>query len=128
MRAWAIAQLHKADRPKSPQARAQAILDGLRKKALYVPDSVNAEFIQSAGLTLCLDENSTLCFAGGDCFPQGTLVLRDDFAFVPIEEIKVGERIWGRDKWTRVEGKAFKGRARRRCNRDEQRLDDAPDG
>jgi hypothetical protein len=66
VRAWAIAQLQKANRPRSHQGRAQAILEGLRKKALYIPDAVNAEFIQAAHLTLCLDDKS-LCFAGGDC-------------------------------------------------------------
>jgi len=67
VRAWAIQQLHKANRPKSNQAKSQAILDGLRKKALYTGDPTNAEFLQAAHLTLCLDEGSTLCFAGGDC-------------------------------------------------------------
>ena len=67
VRAWAIAQLHKNNRPKSHHGKAQAILDGLRKKALYTPDPANAEFIQAAHLTLCLDEGTTLCFAGGDC-------------------------------------------------------------
>jgi transglutaminase-like putative cysteine protease len=67
VRAWAIKQLHLANRPKSHQAKAQAVLEGLRKKALYTPDPTNAEFIQAARLTLCLDETTTLCFAGGDC-------------------------------------------------------------
>ena len=67
VRAWAIQQLHKGGRPKSHLGRAQAILDGLRKKALYIPDPTQAEVIQSARLTLCLDETSTLCFLGGDC-------------------------------------------------------------
>ena len=67
VRAWAIQQLHKNNRPKSHQGKAQAILEGLRRKALYTPDPANAEFIQAARLTLCLDETSTLCFAGGDC-------------------------------------------------------------
>lgn len=67
VRAWAIQQLHKANRPKNHRDRSQAILDGLRRKALYVPDPVVSEFIQAARLTLCLDEGSTLCFAGGDC-------------------------------------------------------------
>jgi transglutaminase-like putative cysteine protease len=67
VRAWAIEQLHKGNRPKGHQGKAQAILDGLRRKALYTPDPVNAEFIQAAKLTLCLDETTTLCFAGGDC-------------------------------------------------------------
>ena len=44
-----------------------------------------------------------------DCFPEGTLLLRDDFELVPIEDICVGDRIWGRDKWTTVEATVEKG-------------------
>jgi len=67
VRVWAIQQLHKAGRPTRYQERAQAILDGLRKKALYIPDPTQAEVIQSAALTLCLDPQGSLCFLGGDC-------------------------------------------------------------
>ena len=44
-----------------------------------------------------------------DCLPEGTLLLRDDFALVPIEEIEAGDRIWGLDRWTTVEATAYKG-------------------
>jgi len=44
-----------------------------------------------------------------DCFPQGTLLLRDDFVLVPIEKIQVGDRIWGRDAWTTVQASVYKG-------------------
>lgn len=44
-----------------------------------------------------------------DCFPRGTLLLRDDYELVPIEEIRVGDRIWGRDAWTTVEASVSKG-------------------
>jgi len=39
----------------------------------------------------------------GDCLPEDTLLLRDDYEFVPISEIKPGDRIWGRDRWSRVQ-------------------------
>jgi len=45
----------------------------------------------------------------GDCFPRGMLLLRDDYELIPIEEIRVGDRIWGRDAWTTVEAKTYKG-------------------
>lgn len=45
----------------------------------------------------------------GDCFVHGTLVLRDDHTLVPVESLKVGDRIWGLDKWTRVEQTWDKG-------------------
>ena len=55
------------------------------------------------------DVRTTLDKKYGDCFPQGTLLLRDDFSLVPIEEIRVGDRIWGRDAWTTVEAVVYKG-------------------
>jgi hypothetical protein len=67
VRAWAIQTLNKAGRPKGHQARAQAILDELRRKAMYVPDPVNTEFMVAAHLTLCLDGEGGLCMAGEDC-------------------------------------------------------------
>lgn len=45
----------------------------------------------------------------GDCFPEGSLLLRDDYELVPIEDIRVGDRIWGRDAWTTVKTSWFKG-------------------
>ena len=66
IRAWSIQTLQKANRPKSHRDRAQALLDGLRSKAMYVPDPSQGEFIQAARLTLCLDDKG-FCFAGGDC-------------------------------------------------------------
>lgn len=45
----------------------------------------------------------------GDCFPRGTLLLRDDYELIPIEEIRIGDRIWGRDVWTTVEASVYKG-------------------
>ncbi len=109
VRSWAIRTLKDAGNPQGFIQKAQALLDGQRKAAIYVSDPVNAEYIQAAHETLCLDDKG-YCFKGGDCFPQGTLILRDDYELVPIEDIKVGDKIWGLDKWTTVEAKAFKGR------------------
>jgi hypothetical protein len=55
------------------------------------------------------DIPAVLDHSGGDCFPEGTLLLRDDFELVPIEKIRMGERIWGRDHWTTVEASVSKG-------------------
>lgn len=44
-----------------------------------------------------------------DCFPKGTLLLRDDYRLVPIEDIKPGDRIWGYDKWSTVKWREHKG-------------------
>ncbi len=46
---------------------------------------------------------------GGDCFVKGTLVLRSDHQLVHIESLRVGDKIWGRDRWTRVENVWEKG-------------------
>lgn len=51
----------------------------------------------------------TMEIGAGDCFPQGTLLLRDDYRLVPVEQIKVGDRIWGYDKWTTVKAAWCKG-------------------
>ena len=44
-----------------------------------------------------------------DCFPAGTLLLRDDYELVPVEDLRPGMRIWGRDKWSTVERSWYKG-------------------
>ena len=89
-------------------AKAAAILDALRAQVIYVQDPAAAEYIPSAAATLCLRKD--LCIKAEDCFPEGTLLLRDDFTFVPVEEIEVGDRIWGKDRWTTVQATKFKGR------------------
>jgi hypothetical protein len=48
-------------------------------------------------------------FHGGDCFPAGTLLLRDDYTFVPVEELKEGMKIWGFDRWSEVQRQWYKG-------------------
>lgn len=48
-------------------------------------------------------------FPGGDCFAEGTLLLTEDYQLVPIEKIEVGNRIWGLDRWVRVEAAVSKG-------------------
>lgn len=45
----------------------------------------------------------------GDCFVKGTLVLRDDHKLVPVESLRVGDRIWGLDRWTTVKNTWEKG-------------------
>ena len=96
------------DRSTTVALQVSALLDALRAATVYAPDAYGAEVIQSAAGTLCLRPG--LCLSRGDCIPEGTLLLRDDFALVPIEQIKAGDRIWGSDKWTRVEAVAFKGK------------------
>lgn len=44
-----------------------------------------------------------------DCFPVGTLLLRDDYTFMPIESARTGDRIWGYDKWSTITAHQAKG-------------------
>jgi hypothetical protein len=109
LRAWATQVLDKAGVSRgSRKQKMQALLDAFRAKVPYIADPVMGEFMATPNQLLCLDEGG-LCIIGGDCFPEGTLLLRDDFEFVPIELIKVGERIWGYDKWSEVTQKWAKG-------------------
>jgi hypothetical protein len=51
----------------------------------------------------------TLKVKYGDCFPASTLLLAEGHELVPIKDVKPGMRIWGRDRWSTVEGVADKG-------------------
>jgi hypothetical protein len=109
LRAWTTQVLDKAGASSGGRRqKAQAILDAFRKKVPYIADPVMGEFMATPEQTLCLDEGG-LCFVGGDCFSEGTLLLRDDYEFVPIEHIKIGDKIWGKDKWSVVTQKWVKG-------------------
>ena len=109
LRAWVTQQLDKCGvSTASRRQKAQCILTAFRKKVPYIADPVMGEFMATPDQILCLDEGG-LCIIGGDCFPEGTLLLRDDFEFVPIEQIKVGDSVWGKDKWSTVTQKWAKG-------------------
>src|SRR5579875_220889 len=109
---WAEAQLRAAGiTGRNPGdlsfiRRAAVILNAVRAQTSYAPDPPGSEMIKKPHLLLCLRDR---CIPVGDCFPEGTLLLRDDFELIPVEQIKPGDRIWGRDKWTRVEATAYKG-------------------
>jgi hypothetical protein len=45
----------------------------------------------------------------GDCFPEGTLLLRDTYDLTPVEAIRAGDRIWGDKEWTTIEAAVPKG-------------------
>lgn len=51
----------------------------------------------------------TIQFGGGDCFVEGTQMLRDDHVLVPVEHVRQGDRIWGLDRWSEVEAVWAKG-------------------
>lgn len=111
MKSYAGNVLKQAGFPSDTRSQAAALLDHVRKAVHYQPDALGTEQIQTAPVSLCV-EGAPICIPIGDCFPEGTLLLRRDGKLVPIEEIKVGEEIWGDKKWSRVDGKAFKGKLR----------------
>jgi hypothetical protein len=47
--------------------------------------------------------------ATADCFPAGTLTLAKGHRLIPVEELLVGDQIWGQDDWSTVEGVVYKG-------------------
>lgn len=67
----------------------------------------------SDGRTITVEEFAAagIVFARGwgDCFPEGTLVLRNDYSTVPIETLEPGDQIWGHKSWVSVEACAEKG-------------------
>jgi len=107
VRGWAGDVLIAAGRPQTVQGQVQALLEAVRQVTVYAHDPVGSEYISGAAATLCLRPG--LCIRAADCFPSGTLLLRDDHALVPIDEIKIGDRIWGLDRWTRVVNKWSQG-------------------
>jgi hypothetical protein len=115
LRGWAIDALAKAGfdgrvRTASTLETAQVLLSAVRAATTYVPDPAHTEWIQAPHVTLCLRDK---CIRGGDCFPEGTLVLRKTegkvHECVPIEDISPGETIWGLNEWTRVEATVARG-------------------
>ena len=66
--AFARRVISEAGGPRGVPAKAQALLDALHKRAKYILDPTNSEYIASARHILCLDSNNKdLCHAGGDC-------------------------------------------------------------
>lgn len=52
---------------------------------------------------------ASLEIGAGDCFPRGTLLLRDDYSLLPVEALRAGDRIWGEKDWSTVEAVGPKG-------------------
>lgn len=92
--------------PSSELARHMRKMDGVlasvRNNMRYSSDSLASDQFQAA-------HRSLFDFHGGDCFPVGTLLLRDDYTFIPVEELRDGMKIWGRDRWSEVQRSWYKG-------------------
>lgn len=88
-------------KPREYEKQAAALL-------AWVQNPKNIYYINEAGERL-QDPIYTLKVKYADCFAKDTLVLRDDFELVKIQDVKVGERIWGKDKWSTVDNFWDKG-------------------
>jgi hypothetical protein len=91
---------------------AQAVYDAVKQRVRYTGDI--APIKQGAngevdGIDLYQAAYRTWEFKGGDCLPAGTMLLTEGHKFVPIEDLIIGSRIWGRDAWTTVEDVWAKG-------------------
>lgn len=115
VRAWATRKLKEAGNPAGAKARGEVLLNAIRAESGWAPDPTAAEFMPGAHLMLSPDGVQPPKFALGDCFPQGTLVvLRDDAMasgqrLTSIEKLKIGDEIWGLDRWSKVEAVVAKG-------------------
>lgn len=88
-------------KPRQYQKQAEALLKWVQNPKNFYYTNEPGERLQ--------DPIYTLRAKTGDCFAEGTLVLRDDFALIPIQDIKAGEKIWGRDRWSQVVSTMQKG-------------------
>lgn len=80
--------------PRQYEAQAAALLK-------WVQDPKNVYYVNEPGERL-QDPIHTIKVGHGDCFAEGTLVLRDDMELVAIEDVHVGDKIWGKDRWSQV--------------------------
>lgn len=61
------------------------------------------------GTDLFATAKVSLIDGGGDCFPEGTQLLTSDYRLTPIEHLRAGQKIWGRDRWSEVGAVVPKG-------------------
>ncbi|MDE2022010.1 MAG: hypothetical protein KGI71_03855, partial [Patescibacteria group bacterium] len=86
---------------KDYEAESTALFNEVRKRVRYTWDPLDYDAFQSSLKTLALHS--------GDCFVKGTKVLTDRHQLVSIESLRVGDKIWGLDKWSTVTNTWEKG-------------------
>ncbi len=79
----------------------KAVYNFVRANVRYVRDIHAIDTFQTA--------RRTLEMRSGDCFPEGTLLLTDDYRLTPIEHLRAGQKIWGRNRWSEVGAVGPKG-------------------
>ena len=86
---------------KDSLAEIRAMFGEVRTRVRYTWDPTDYDAFQTPPKTLEL--------ATGDCFVKGTLVLTDTHKLVPIESLRIGDKIWGHTKWSTVTNTWEKG-------------------
>jgi len=80
-------------RARNDACELDAIYQFVQRNVRYTGDITNKDTFQSAF--------RTLQYAGGDCFPQGTLFLTRD-GFMPVELIEEGDEVHDGETWVPV--------------------------
>lgn len=90
----------------------KAIYDAVRARVRYNGDVAPVK-MGADGPVEAIDmyhrADRTWEFGAADCLPKGTLLLTEGHKFVAIEDLIIGQRIWGKDDWTEVKDVWFKG-------------------
>jgi hypothetical protein len=77
-------------------AEADAIFQWVKSNVAYKLDPGGLEWVQTP--------TESVRRRAGDCFVKGTKVLlREGHRLVPIESLRIGDEVWGRDRWSHVE-------------------------
>lgn len=93
-------------RPKDYSSEIIAICRWWGNAGRYTRDPLHVEMLRDPERLIADAHAGRLAC---DCFPAGTLLLRDDYELVPIEAIEPGDRIWGDQDWSVVEDSRPKG-------------------
>lgn len=93
-------------RPKDYSSEIIAICKWWGNAGRYTRDPLHVEMLRDPER---LVDDAMAGKLACDCFPEGALVLRDDYTFTPIEHVRVGDRIWGYDRWSTVEAHGSRG-------------------
>ncbi|TAL42408.1 MAG: hypothetical protein EPN91_08495 [Salinibacterium sp.] len=79
---------------KDHKGEMAALFNEARARCRYTLDPVDYDAFQTPGKTLQL--------ASGDCFVKGTVVLKKGHELVPVESLRLGDEIWGLNRWSKV--------------------------
>lgn len=80
--------------PKDDSCELGDIWSFVVRNCRYVYDPDGTDLFATAKVSLLAH--------GGDCFPEGTPLLTNDYRLTPIEHLRPGQKIWGRDRWSEV--------------------------